>query len=111
AGVSHFSLGALFEVKQAHLDDGLLEVKEEHGLVEGIGADRASRPGGRVQRLVGGEHTILPDQRIVVDIVKVIPSGVERLLGIISCAARFQQRLREVGIQIWIRRAQTALER
>lgn len=95
----NLSLAALFDIKQAHLDDGLLEVEEEHGHVGGVAADDGPRARVGEQGLVGGEQPHASLQRVEVAGVEGVPGPVERHLRVVAGAARSRQRPREARVQ------------
>lgn len=114
---SHFSFGTFFNIKQAHFNHSLLEIKEKHGLVHSISIDDGSSIGDGIQGLVGKQDSGLPLQCIVIIIIEIISARVERLLSIIPSLARFRQCLHELCVQGWIhivsgvKVAQSILER
>ena len=108
---SYFTLGIIFDIKQAHLDHCLLEIKEEHGLVQCIAIHNV--PGYRtsVECLVRCENPILPQQTVVVQVIEVVPGSIEWLLCLVARAACSGQCLGKLWVQSWIRLVQSVLER
>lgn len=100
--MSNFPLGAFFNIEQTHFDHGLLEIEEEHGLVERVTADDAPGSGACVKGLVGRKDSGLSYQSVVVIVVEVVSAHVEGLLRVVASAACSGQGFGEVGVQIWV---------